>query len=312
MVSLMPSQVSFTLSEPDVLVLDCAEYALDDEPYSGEREEMLRLDNKLRRQLGIPIRKKQVAQPWILPKQAPTHTARLRFCIESETELDQVMVALEQADDARVIWNGQICDNKPAGYYVDESIKTIVLPHLKRGENVLELIVPFGERTNLENVFLLGDFCVQVEGGLTKLLTAREMIPFGDITRLGYPFYGGNITYHLEVDTAESELYIRCPKYRGTLIKVLVDKETAGYVAFAPYQLKLTNLEPGHHTIDLTLYGNRVNTFGALHNANEHFWWHGPEEYRTSRDEWSYEYQLKPVGILKCPEIFSDKRYAKV
>lgn len=323
MVSHIPPQVEIRLSEPNVLVLDVAEYALDQEPYTGEKEELLRLDNALRQKLGMPIRKKQVSQPWILPEKMPAHTLRLRFTIESETEAEQVKLALEQAEETEVSWNGTRCEKRFCGYYVDETIRVLEIGALHRGQNALELIVPFGERTNTENVFLLGDFCVQAEGGLTRLLPPRRKLPFGDITRMGYPFYGGNITYRLEVDTVEPELYIRCPKYRGALIKVQVDPAerngakgaeagSFGYIAFAPYQMKVTGLRPGRHVIELTLFGNRVNTFGALHNANEHFWWHGPEEYRTSRDEWSYEYQLKPVGILKCPEIFSDESYRKV
>ena len=40
--------VSYTLEEPNVYLLDIAKYALDDEEYN-EAEEILRADNKLRK-----------------------------------------------------------------------------------------------------------------------------------------------------------------------------------------------------------------------------------------------------------------------
>lgn len=98
----------------------------------------------------------------------------------------------------------------------------------------------------------------------------------------------------------------------GPVIEVFVDKEYAWDIAFAPYQTIIKNVKPGRHKVDLILCGSRVNTFGALHNCNEYFWWHGADDYRVNRDEWSYEYQLKPAGVLKCPEIFDNERYAKV
>jgi len=50
-----PEFVSYSLSEPNVLLLDKARYALDGEDFE-ETEEILRLDNKLRTRLGLPLR----------------------------------------------------------------------------------------------------------------------------------------------------------------------------------------------------------------------------------------------------------------
>ena len=58
--------------------------------------------------------------------------------------------------------------------------------------------------------------------------------------------------------------------------------------------------------ISVTLYGTRYNTFGTLHNCDEtnslkksH-----PNSWRVEGNLWSDEYQTKPFGILKSPEIF--------
>ena len=36
--------------------------------------------------------------------------------------------------------------------------------NLKKGKNKLLLKIPYGRKTNLENIFILGDFGVQVSG----------------------------------------------------------------------------------------------------------------------------------------------------
>lgn len=74
----LASRVPFVLNEPNVLLLDMAEYALDDQPYAPA-EELLRADNACRRQLGWPVRQEAVVQPWTLAPETPEHTVRLRF-----------------------------------------------------------------------------------------------------------------------------------------------------------------------------------------------------------------------------------------
>ena len=52
------------LSEPNVLVLDIAEYSFGDEAFKGP-EEILRIDDELREKLGFPKRMEAWPQPWV-------------------------------------------------------------------------------------------------------------------------------------------------------------------------------------------------------------------------------------------------------
>ena len=74
-------------------------------------------------------------------------------------------------------------------------------------------------------------------------------------------------------------------------------------IAFSPYIAEFP-VKKGKHLIKLTAYGNRINTFGTLHNCNEKEFWCGPNAWRTTEASWAYEYQLKPVGILKAPVLY--------
>ena len=65
----------------------------------------------------------------------------------------------------------------------------------------------------------------------------------------------------------------------------------------------LSYIHKNGNTVTLTLFGNRHNSFGALHHINEGQRWIGPDAWRTSGYNWSYEYRLRRLGILKSPVI---------
>ncbi|MDE7046229.1 MAG: hypothetical protein K2O97_14740, partial [Acetatifactor sp.] len=54
----------YRTDEPNVLLLDKFQYALEEEDYSEERE-LLKADNVLRERLGYPLRMEQVEQPYV-------------------------------------------------------------------------------------------------------------------------------------------------------------------------------------------------------------------------------------------------------
>ncbi|MBQ4603475.1 MAG: hypothetical protein IJB16_02635, partial [Clostridia bacterium] len=123
----------------------------------------------------------------------------------------------------------------------------------------------------------------------------------GSILCQGLPFYGGNITYHLE---AEGEAFaIEATRYRGALISVSVDGETKGKIVYPPYHLEISGLSEGKHKVDVTLFGHRYNSFGAVHLTDINHAWHGPDAWRSNEERWSYEYVFREVGILARPVI---------
>lgn len=296
------TRVPVTLEEPNVAVLDRAQYAVDDEEWKPE-EEVLRIGQICREAYGITPQGGRMAQPWTMKKPPMTHKLHLRFTIESEIDIPAPKLALEQAEKANVFLNGEALEGSIDGWYVDTAIQTMALPPIKAGSNTLDITLPFGENANVENAFLLGEFGVRVEGSRYVLTAQPKKIAFGDITAQGFPFYGGNLTYHLTADTPEGDFAVRSSYFRGALIGVSVDGKRMGSIAFAPYRCEVHGLEKGTHAVDLKLFGTRINTFGTLHNCNENTTWFGPDAWRTTGDGYSTEYQLKRVGILKRPEI---------
>ena len=87
------------------------------------------------------------------------------------------------------------------------------------------------------------------------------------------------------------------------MIAVALDGNRKGRIVLPPYKLEIKGVEKGKHTITLTLFGNRNNSFGALHLVKEDEHWYGPGTWRTEGDNWCYEYKTKAFGIIKSPVI---------
>lgn len=291
--------VEYTMDEPNVYLLDKAEYALNSGEYQPE-EELLRADMALRRALGWPERRERMPQPWTEGPQKPEHTVRLRFTVHSQFDISNALLALENAEDAQIICNGKEIAARPDGWYVDKAIQTVAIGSLKAGKNTVEVILPFGRRTGLEWCYLLGDFSLRIRGEYRELTARESLLGFDDVTRQGLVHYGGNITYQLPVTTHGGGLSVTVPCYAGAAIRAELDGET-GYIAYPPYNFTFEKAAAGDHVLKLTLLGNRNNSFGPLHKANAKAKWIGPNAWYTAGIKWTPSYRLSPLGIMTAP-----------
>ena len=302
--------VPFTLNEPNALLLSKAEYALDGGEYFEETE-LLRADSACRRMLGWYDRAKgatQMEQPWCIEEKPIEHHIRLRFRIESELRIYGAMLAIERPENAEIVWNGKSLDKRVKGYYVDRSIKTIRIPVIQKGENILELTLPFGERTNTEWCYILGDFGTRVVGETATIVPLADALGFSSIVPQGLPFYSGALDYHLDVDVPEEmdggELVVRVPYYKGSVVTVLLDGERETILAYAPYEVSLGSVSAGKHRVTVRLFVPRTNGFGPVHLAFEnHRRIACPESYRYMGDLYGKEYHLRPEGVMMKPQV---------
>ncbi|MBE6551946.1 MAG: hypothetical protein E7665_07410 [Ruminococcaceae bacterium] len=295
----LPMTVDYALSEDNVLLLDSARYALDGEELSSEREETLRIDAALRKRLGLPV---PLAQPWVIERKPAEHTVTLEYTIYSDIEYTSPVLALEDADKAQIVFNGEKVEYKDAGYYTDKSIRRTVLPVLKKGENILLVTLPFGERTNCESMYLLGKFGVRVNGRRLTVTPLPEKLGFSDLTYQGLPFYGGVVSYKLPVKLEKaSELVINIPHYAAAVNTVSVDGEKKAVIAYPPYSESIGMLTEGEHIVTLDSHISRRNCFGDVHNADEKYYWLGPAAWVTTGAMWTYEYRLRRTGIISSP-----------
>ena len=296
--------LSYRTEEPNVLLLDMAEYSLDGEEFKPADELMI-VDRRIRERLGYTLREAKFAQPWYLSDLPEDHTVALRFTVNSEILYTAPTLAIENARKMKITFNGEAVDNTPSGYFVDKHIDTVKLPALKQGENILTVEMPFGMRTDIENLYLLGDFGVSVYGRFAKVTERAKALAFGDIVPQGHPFYSGNVVYESEItlDT-DSDLTVEMTYIRGAAAEVYLDGERR-MVALSPNRCLFKGIKRGTHKLEYRLLGNRHNTFSALHNLEQdmptRLPYCGPGFWRSRGQAFCYEYQLHPLGIMKTP-----------
>ena len=292
---------SFRLSEPNVLLLDYAQCSLDDGPF-GPRTEILRLDDQLRRRLGLPLRQEMAAMPWSHCEETKEHRVRLRYEFHSDILAEGCWLAIEHPESAAVSFNG-VEVTRENGWYVDLFIRRLELPAIRKGRNLLEVSMPFGRNTNLEWLYVLGNFGVEL-GSACQLIPFPSEIGFGDITRQRLPFYTGNVIYESSfASVREGPVSITVPYFANPVLEVFVDGKSRGLIACQPHRVKIRMLEKGIHKLSICAYGNRFNGFGTLHNSDEEYLWYGPDAYRTNGDQWTENYLVRPMGILSRVEI---------
>ena len=288
--------------EPNVLLLDKAEYRIDREPWQPE-EDILKLDNICRRRFGYPPKEEAGAQPWtVKDEKGFPNVLSLRFAVDSLTDT-WASLALESRDKTEIYVNGSLVEEESSGWFTDEAIEVVKIPPLRRGSNTIELRMPYGEKANVESCYLLGDFGVEVFGKEKRIIPAPEKVVFGDLTRQGMPFYGGNLTYRCKFTAPGGHMRLRAQYFSGPLLVAAVDGKRTGSIAFAPYEVDLGDLEAGEHLLEITAFGNRYHTFGQLHNCDRNYSWFASCSWRTKNDRWSDEYMLKELGILVTPEL---------
>ncbi len=297
------SLVDYELSEDNVLLLDMPEFKIEGENEFSPKEEILRVDNICRERLGLRLRGGESVQPWVYGEKPPVSKVTLKYTFNSEIDYEGAFLALERADTAEVLFNDKKVDMTVIGKYVDISIDKIALPKIKKGKNELIVTFLFGESANLESVFILGEFGVKLQGYISTVTPLPEKISFGTIGEQGFPFYGGNIIYKLPINVENNKLCVCASDYIGTLLGVSLDGEDIGKIAYPPYLAKADNISDGKHLLEITLYGNRYNTFGPIHLVNEKESWHGPGAWRSSSHNFSYEYVLRRIGLLKAPVV---------
>lgn len=298
---------NYRLHEPNVLLLDMPQYRLDQSPWR-EREEILRLDDRIRQEVGYQKRTDAFPQPWLSGNVNPIeHMVELRYEVESKVQLDCVDLAFEA--DAQVFWNGTEISTKNTENYLDKMIRRISLGAVQQGSNELLLRVPFGPKTNLEACYLLGEFGVHLMGDRGVLTALPENIGFGDLCSQGFPFYGGNISYYTELECSSGRYSLCVPAFGAPLVDIAVDGKAPSMVCMEPYRVDLGELTAGKHSLELIAYGSRINQLGQVHNCCQYKVYYGPNSWRTKDAEWSYAYQLRRTGILATP-FFQEIHFA--
>ncbi len=304
---------TYTLSEPNVSVLDLAQYRIGDSAWMPETE-VLKIDEAVRRQFGLPLRAGNEIQPWFERKHLPRPKAvgRLQMRFEFNVErmpASPIQLALEQPANFTILLNGRpVQSNASTGWWIDLAIRTLALqPRLiKPGTNTIELSTDFRADIDIESLYLIGAFGVRLNGTSKIITTLPPTLEPTDLVNQGLPLYSGVVTYHIPIPkqarTAE-DVAIQTPQFEAACIKAGAGNSPKQMIAWQPYQAEIPEEALSRGELDLQVTLTRRNTFGPLHLTPKKAGAYGPDSFRSQGAAWSQTYQLYPSGLLSNPVI---------
>jgi hypothetical protein len=293
-----PHQLSgpfdYTLSEPNICVLDSAEYRLDEGVWQQETD-VLKIDRQIRDVCGVMRRGGEMCQPWFTAQHAAKDLGaiELRYRFEIETRPEWIELVLEEPENFTVEVNGRALDLKGSKPWIDIAFQRVRIPanFLQNGVNTVLLKTCYKENSNLEAIYLLGDFGVQLAGAVRKIVPRIGKLAIGDICPQCLPFYSGKITY--KVPLPEGAKRLRLPSIGGACANV-----NGQVLGWDPFEAEVCG-----KVVDVEIILTRRNTFGPLHDTVKNRPWNGPDHWLTDGAEFSPEPVLIPSGMLSPPVV---------
>ena len=282
-------------------------------------EEVLRVDGHVRDLLGVERRGGAMLQPWFAKSAyaQPYGTLRLRYRFRCETLPEgPVFLAGERPREQRCSLNGVALHAPDLNdWWADNAFVKMPVPEgaLRLGENVVEIEVEFKRTTNVEALYLLGNFGVRAGADCVNTVTSLPgTLPLNGTAERGLPFYTGRITYEIPasryadcVDESARRVKLRVPRAVGALTAVDDGKRTQRLFC-EPFEADVTGAVRAGRTLKLTLVNTRRNVFGPMHVLPAECRVCGPEHFVTDGDQWSDSYTFVPAGLGEV-EFVSEK-----
>lgn len=303
-------EFKYTRQEENVCVLDFCKWRwLGDEWH--DRNEVLRVDREIRQDIGIELRGGEMLQPWF----SKTHDKKVYGEIELSYEFyidtlpcNNIYLAGERPELNHYSINGiELKNHDINDFWIDDCFKKMRIPSssLHIGKNEIKVNVSFMRTTNIEAIYLIGDFGVNICGNVSTLTSLAQRIGCDDYAAYNMPFYTGDLTFKLEYEDYKgiaenigiSDRIVLTPdSFTGGCVKVCTDghKQILGW---DPYEAVVTDAVKKKLPIYVTVEGVRTNTFGPLHEIPKPAENCGPGNFVTSGDGWSDNYSLLSSGL---------------
>lgn len=215
----------------------------------------------------------QFRDEW-LRKELPSDSgfeATYKFRIDGEPP-PRLQAVVERADMYNIQCNGRPVKPTDNAYWVDRSFNVIDISAAAiPGDNTLTISCrPLTIYHEIEPAYLLGDFRLSAtESGFSVVASPAVLSdPLAKWDAVGLPLYGHDVAYTQSFQIAKpaGRYRIALPAWHGSVARVKVNGEIAGFIGWPPYQLDLCEkIRPGNNTIDVIISGTLKNTMGPHH-----------------------------------------------
>lgn len=315
-IHLLPGHWRFTRKQPNVLVLDRLSYSLDEgKAFVGPMP-----DYAARQAIAdhFGAREALAWQPWSALKQKAYEqlggTVILRYAFHSALAAPHpVAVVIENLMLGNLIVNGQTVRLTKAGWHWDTGFGKIDISELvKTGGNIIDFVLNYSILSEVESVYLVGDFGVRFKTPLIpELCEEPKTITPGSWTRQGYPFYSGAMVYqtqfHLDSNpAARGAVALRLNRPAGVLFRVRLNGEPVGDLRWRPWRLDLSRqARGGINNLEIEVIASQQNTHGPLHLTDgESCAWQGPNAFEDPALLME-SYSPTDTGLLEGAEILT-------
>jgi len=258
----------------------------------------------------------------------------LRFTFEIETDprkLGSCFLLVEQPQRYRITVNGSPAP-EAHGWWCDISLRKMdVCQLLRGGTNVVEMTTVAEPGFEVESIYLIGEFGVarrdtRWEGGPPEFAITEQPTEArtGDLGPQGFRFFRGSVLYRQELRVPLEEGQrgvLRLEGLEAALAQVTVNGREAGYIAWRPHELDVTELlnKRRVNLFEIELFGTCRNLLGPHHNANPDRVMTGPRDFygaseawradpRNYDDVWRDRYAFVPFGITKGAHVAVEER----
>lgn len=257
----------YELKEDNVLPLD--EVSLEVNGQFLCEGDILNVDQTLRSYLSLPHRNNEMLQPWyivkyhknILKDETPI---KLSYTFSIGYLPKEMFLAYEGTFDVLVNGMRPLSTKK---YYKDVCFHVLDISLcVKKGINTIELSTQFNILTNLEAVYVYGQFGVEMDKNIVKL---KSKIQMSNFKIHGLPYYSGKILFDVPLYYGKDVIVDKGKNIQ--IIKSPSNKKES-YTYTYPYMIKLNESK-----LELSL--SPRNMFGPLHQEDVSIYFAAPDSF---------------------------------
>ena len=265
----------------------------------------------------------------------------LLFTFHVDTIPSHIHLVTEDPDNYQIAVNDHPVRYQGLPYWIDRAFLPIdIAPHTRLGENTVKLTTRFRalpeaqfalsrlfekrEGTELEAIYLTGDFAVQSERSpgpaaprcirLAPFFSIARESPTssGNLVDDGYPFYAGRINLKdqvvVETPGPDEKAVLVLPGIdAAALVKVHVNGTNAGTIWHPPYEIDITSLlVSGEAQVEVELFSTLRNLLGPHHRESgepdqcwtiDYYQTDPVDDEHQRRVYWTDDYSVLHLGI---------------
>ena len=249
---------------------------------------------------------------------------QLYAVIECAQNLDKITNNGVEVTPMRQLGDCDVFDR--AVNYIDVHFIRVPLENVREGENVLVISGKKRNNTNglgghvviddfnhykcteLDSVYIIGDFCVENRNNDTFYITKKHGVDFiQNIAACGYPFYAGKVKYTTTITVAaKGKKFLRINDVHACDVQLRVNGKDMGMQYMRPYLYDVDGaLEIGENKIEITASNTLYNLMGPnwIDNISETIYI-SPQVFENM-ERYTDQYDFRPFGIGSI-EVFEE------